>query len=264
MYFDLLNTTCTIYRLQGFTDYDFSVSDEGEVNEAWGIAAENVVCRVDRAYSPSRRRGDGVVETGQKLLFVNSDVDIRDADRITVDNIYYVVEDSSIINGMRDAHHIECRINLIDWNPPEDETEWIPPDSGDTAYIDAGRGIDLSSGAEDHTVVNSEFDIKEYDFTFETVSPITLAVVVDKERIKRVVMKIDTAFDDAATTLSVGHTGNVNGVMASTSNIPTFAGEYEVTPNIKYGGTDTIKFYINAGTSTQGAGTVFLETERND
>ncbi len=115
MYSDLLNTTCMIYRLAGLTDYDFSVSDEGEISENWELKYTDVKCRLDRRMSISRRRMDGVVETGSNMLFIESDVDLIEGDRIYANGKFYNVSDVIPVDGMRDLHHKEVVIQIIDW-----------------------------------------------------------------------------------------------------------------------------------------------------
>jgi hypothetical protein len=74
---------------------------------------------------------------------------------------------------------------------------------------------------------------------------------------------IETLFDDPNVTLSVGHTGNVGGLMAVGDNTPQIVGIHEVEPNFLYGGNDSITFYANIGSSTQGSGVVILEFANN-
>lgn len=103
----------------------------------------------------------------------------------------------------------------------------------------------------------------EFDFTYETVSPTTLINVLENVRVRKVILDIETAFNDADSSISVGHTGNVNGLLATTDNVPQTIGLYEVDSNFLYGGADIIKLYITKGSSTQGNGTVFLEIVNN-
>jgi hypothetical protein len=46
--------------------------------------------------------------------------------------------------------------------------------------------------------------------------------------------------------------------MDTTENTTLEAGDYETTRWIEYAGADTIKLYITPGTSSQGAGYVYL------
>ncbi len=114
-YLDLLNKTCTIYRLSGISGYDFSASDEGNVTESWSEIASSVRCRIDRAYIRASRQSGGFVKTGSRSIYLPVGTDLRIGDRILVDGVYYSVSDSDIISGMRDDHHIESTIDIIDW-----------------------------------------------------------------------------------------------------------------------------------------------------
>ena len=114
-YLDLLNTTCTIYRLSGISGYDFSASDEGNVDESWDTVTSGVRCRVDIPHFMARRQSAGFIKTGTRMLFLPVNTDLRLGDRVLVDGISYSVVDSSSIVGMRDNHHVEATIEIIDW-----------------------------------------------------------------------------------------------------------------------------------------------------
>lgn len=130
--------------------------------------------------------------------------------------------------------------------------------NGSLYYIDE-NGIETNI----MTDASITYAVHEFNFTFETVSPYTLISVVEFQRIMRVGIIVVVPFDDPATTLSIGHTGNANGLMSVNDNDPTFAAYYEVEANFKYGGPDVIKLYVNPGNSIQGSGTLFLEVNRD-
>lgn len=143
-------------------------------------------------------------------------------------------------------------------------------DFDDSEYIDLkSQRIILDDNAGKQLVIDvdfatsggyvPQFDIKEYSFSHSTSSPYLLTTVDVGQRVKKVILKIEEAFE-LGTTISVGHTGNPNGLMATTDNIPTIIQSWEVAPEIKYDGSDQIKLYIT-GTSSTGSGYVFLEIE---
>ncbi|MFW9928141.1 MAG: hypothetical protein ACFFD1_01990 [Candidatus Thorarchaeota archaeon] len=114
-YLDLLNRTCTIYRLSGIDDYDYSTSDEGEVTESWNSVSSDVRCRIDKPGFRGSRQQSGFIKAGSRRIFLPVETDLRLGDRLLVDGIYYSVSDSEVIDGMRDDHHIEGSIEIIDW-----------------------------------------------------------------------------------------------------------------------------------------------------
>lgn len=158
--------------------------------------------------------------------------------------------------------------NYVLWKGSSDSLE--ARDYDDTGYIDlksqriildnnSGKTLTIDVDFASSGGYVPEFDIKEYAIAFDTVSPKLLTTVDEGKRVKKVAILIEQVFDGTAT-LSVGHTGNANGLMSVTDNDPTTTGYYEVLPNFKYGGADQIKFYLG-GTSATGSGYVFLEIE---
>jgi hypothetical protein len=111
---ELFNSTCSIYRLTGYENYNTSTSVEGEVTESWVLVASLVPCRIDRARTPTERRDDGMVETGTTLAFFKVTQNIKDGDRISVNSKRYHVVDAYPVAGFDEDHHIEAEIKLID------------------------------------------------------------------------------------------------------------------------------------------------------
>ena len=143
----------------------------------------------------------------------------------------------------------------------------LPPTGYIWTYVRGGlwRSLD-ANGVEtllSEAAGEESFYIEEFAFTYQTASSTTLATVAEGIRIKKVTILIDVAFNSANTLLSVGHTGNANGLMAGTDNDPQTTGQYEVEPNFLYSGADTVTFHLTIGTATQGSGTVFLEYKQN-
>jgi hypothetical protein len=114
-FIDLLNTTCTIYRLSGISGYDFSASTDGSVTESWEEVEADVRCRIDRSYERANRKSEGFVKAGSRSIYLPVGTDLRMGDRILANGVYYSVSDSDAISGMRDYHHIEGAIEIIDW-----------------------------------------------------------------------------------------------------------------------------------------------------
>lgn len=136
--------------------------------------------------------------------------------------------------------------------------------SGVASLIEVLRGLDKSEDGSGNIILRSEFDAKELYFGFASASPVTIAGVIARERIRRVAVLITVPFDDPSSTLSVGHTGDPEALLARDDITPTELGLYEASPMIVYGGTDTIKLYINRAGSSQGAGYVLIDSDRND
>lgn len=134
---------------------------------------------------------------------------------------------------------------------------------GDSSLIDVMRGLDKNTEGG-NVVIESEFDIKEVAFAYSTPSPVTLTIVNAGERVKRLAMQINTPFDSASSVLTIGHAGSVSALMTSEQNDAQTAGSYEVSPNFKYYGADTVKLYITRAGASAGSGIVYIETERND
>jgi hypothetical protein len=103
----------------------------------------------------------------------------------------------------------------------------------------------------------------ELTFNYQSEFPVLLVNVEAGIRVRKVILVVDTAFDDPSSLLSVGHTGNNGGLMSTGDNYPSIEGTYEVEPNFLYGGSDHITFYATVGSSTQGSGTVLLEFVNN-
>lgn len=263
LYAGMLNNTCTIFRLS--SSFDVDSSEFGEIAESWGIVSSSVLCRLDVGSVPIRQIRGGLSEEGMRMLFVEEATDLRKNDRVLVDSEYYQVKDVKNIPGYSTYHHKEAPVELIDWEALGDPTIWEQEDigTGTTVNVEAGRGMDVTTVSA-VTTVKSEFDIKEFAFTYETASISNIASVVADERVKRITVQITTTFDDASTTITVGDGGDNDRLMAADENMPGTVGIYEVAPNYLYASASVIRLYINAGTSSQGQGILYVETELND
>lgn len=230
---DLFNTTCRIYRLINYTSYDFSTSNEGEVDEAWGIVHRSIPCRVDRARTPTNRRSDGMVEIGDRVLFCGPEIDIRDGDRTKVDEMFYTVVDVMPIYGFSDLHHYEVNIRLIDWVAPEIVTDW-----------------------EDETDERE----RNFEFDYESAFPLFLFTPDVGEKITRIRLEFTEAFDDVNTVISIGDNLDQELLMSEEGNRPYEESIFESFPDHISDGTELIQIFATIGTSTMGSGTIFVES----
>lgn len=133
----------------------------------------------------------------------------------------------------------------LDANPYLDGTNYV------AGIDDVGDGGGATSG----------FTVIRLAFAYNSSSPLTLAAVATGETVMKVILDLTTAFDQAST-LSVGHTGSQTALMNTDQNDSRTAGFYEVVANQQYGGSDTVKLYVNAGLSTQGAGVCWLISKK--
>jgi hypothetical protein len=121
---ELLNRPCNIYRLLNWDNFDFSTTDEGEVDESesWTLV-ESAVCRVEEIDTSADRRSDGQVETGTNILYFELGVDVNVTDRVEVSHptiaelpvqLFHVMKISEI-EGFDEFHHLEAEVIHIDW-----------------------------------------------------------------------------------------------------------------------------------------------------
>lgn len=239
MFYGIEPFYCTIYRLQGYTDYDFSTSDEGEVEELWGIVSFGTQCSYDYRAIYVRRRTDGMVDTGRRNFYVEGNVDIRNGDRVAVNNSFYTVVDAEPIYDLRrNIHHYECIISLVDWNVPDIITQWV----------------DLN---------NSNLpDIKEVAFDFETTSPFYLYSLDSGDTVGKVAILIEEVFNDSDSTLSIGIDSDHEIIMSEDDNILTSIKYYEIISSYEASESEGIYLYIDPKDSTSGSGRIFIEIIR--
>jgi len=114
MYRDLLNKTCTIYRMNAVDGYDFSLSEEGEVKETKIPVTTLAKCRLEPANTPRDRYAGGLTEAGMQMLFVEAGEDIREHDRVEVDGKFYRVQSVREVYGFHGLHHMEVVLTMID------------------------------------------------------------------------------------------------------------------------------------------------------
>ena len=95
-------------------------------------------------------------------------------------------------------------------------------------------------------------------FAFDTSSPLLLVAVEAGRYIEEVIVVVDTVFDGAAPTVSVGDSGD-NSRLVSTVPVNLKAlGATPVAVYFKYVGATTINLYITPSTASQGEGHVIV------
>lgn len=106
-------------------------------------------------------------------------------------------------------------------------------------------------------------EIHTFAFSYTTPSPAIAFTIPASGRILSVGVQITTAFDDAATTISVGDGGNTSRLMNSSQNIPTEIGESESHIGYQYVASTPILLTLSPGASTQGSGVVYIVYNTN-
>jgi hypothetical protein len=96
-------------------------------------------------------------------------------------------------------------------------------------------------------------------FNFGDLSPKKLFSVPANAYIVTTQIKIDIAFDDPLSTLTIGDSITADKYMKTTENDPLNPGEYETNPSEKVLVNKDIYLTITPGTSTQGSGVAVLE-----
>jgi hypothetical protein len=92
---------------------------------------------------------------------------------------------------------------------------------------------------------------------FGSSSPVTAFTLPANAVVDRVVVKVDTAFNGTAPTISVGVSGTTSKYMPATANDLTATGEYEYHPNLTAdGSTNDIIVTYSADSSSAGAARV--------
>ncbi len=98
------------------------------------------------------------------------------------------------------------------------------------------------------------------NFTYNTVSPLTIINLLAGDEIDTVKLVITTAFDDASATLSVGTVASptliFNAVKANKAQ------QYSSFEHHTIGLAEILRLTINSGTSTQGAGYIIYRVRR--
>ena len=98
-------------------------------------------------------------------------------------------------------------------------------------------------------------------FSYGDVTTQTIYSATSGQRIIRVELGFDVAFD-VASTLSIGDAGNTQRLMATGQNNPLLVDTFNSHPFYKYASNTNILLTLNAGVgATQGSGTVIIYYE---
>jgi hypothetical protein len=238
---DLFNTAVDIYRLQGFTGYDFSGSSEGEVTEDWGIIALGVPARLEPEDTPFRRAADGIADTGTHDFYVGPNVDIQNGDRAyravgEAGPDFFEVTAVVYRRDFKDQlHHREIKCTHIDWVAPLVATEYIP-------------GV----GGSPNTLTRiTRFN---YNDTFPKLS----TTVLGDSWIEKISVQIVDPFDDPNSTFSMGYGGSQNNLISIGTVDMGIMGDTEAIENVYFLNSDSATMYVDPGSSTQGSGIIFV------
>lgn len=102
-------------------------------------------------------------------------------------------------------------------------------------------------------------EIMVASFNYNDSSPKSLFSLPAGTKILTCQIIIQSDFNDAAATLSVGDSGDDDRYMQVQENVPSASGEYEANRYYLLPGVTTIELKITPGTSTQGSGQVVIE-----
>jgi hypothetical protein len=238
---DCLNARSNIYRLQDGTNYDFSQSEEGEVNEVWAIVSLNTKCRVDVDHVSVKRRSDGPVDLGTRKIFFDGRTDVRNGDRIYRNGEhgaeqYEVVDATPIDDFDKRIHHWEVTAKFTDWSPPAYMVLWV----GEVAF--------------------SNVLIKEKIFGYRDTYPLSIVHLASGSRIMNVSVQIKIPFNDPAAFVTVGY-GDIQDNLISSDMVDLGSVEvHEEVENILMDAYTAVKIYADVGESTEGSGIVFVES----
>ena len=104
----------------------------------------------------------------------------------------------------------------------------------------------------------SDDGASQLTFNYGDASPKNLIIVAAGTVITSVSILILNGFNDPASTLSIGDSGDPQRLMSTTDNAPNVAGTYTVEPAYKYIGSTQLILTINPGTSTVGNGLILI------
>lgn len=102
----------------------------------------------------------------------------------------------------------------------------------------------------------------EVPFSYGDATPAQLFTTSAGKLIERITIFIETAFDGASPSLTIGDEDNPALLMGSFENDPTEEAAYQVTPNLYYETDTQILLFISPGLgASQGSGLVVVETQ---
>lgn len=100
--------------------------------------------------------------------------------------------------------------------------------------------------------------IAKQSFAFNSNQTINVVILPTDSTVLSVTLLINTPFNDAATTITVGDAAQPDRLFVAEDNLPTVSGSYTVYPNYSYGIATQLTLTIT-GTSTAGSGIVTLQ-----
>lgn len=101
------------------------------------------------------------------------------------------------------------------------------------------------------------------DFSYSSVSPLTIKASAANEFINKIRVCIDTAFNGSpATLLTMGSPGNIDILMLSSDVNTASTGIYEIWVEYLYAGVQDINLYITLNGATQGSGRIILVSSK--
>ena len=130
---------------------------------------------------------------------------------------------------------------------------------GAKLIVESGGEIEVQAGGTLSFADGEVAATYEKSFAYGDTSPLRIGSIPAGKRVLRCHVKVETTFDGAAPTLSVGDAGSVGRLQATTDNAPGTADVYSSTPMHRYAAATNVNVYITPDASTQGAGVVILE-----
>lgn len=124
------------------------------------------------------------------------------------------------------------------------------------------QGLVGGGGGGGYTPDQKVDEIKTYPFSFSDSSPINAIQLEAGVKVLSVAVKITTPFNDTASEIMVGYTGNLNAYMGIEQNVASETGEYETNPYRTTPSSEYVILSIDKKTSTQGAGVLIVEIDK--
>jgi hypothetical protein len=105
-------------------------------------------------------------------------------------------------------------------------------------------------------------DVLSASFSFSDISPLDFGEMSVGDVIYGAQVLIETAFDDAAASLSLGLVSAPGSILPSNTIDPPVVGTYGCDEVFSCGSGDAVRLQILPGTSTQGSGRVIIAVRR--
>jgi len=151
-------------------------------------------------------------------------------------------------------------LHLIAAGERRDITGVIPVDADIEGWANEQNSNLLA--LETAIVPNAHSEKIRLDFDFTTVSPISFGSLSVGDVVTKIAVKVTTEFDDNSSTVEIGDSVNPSSYLTPLDSAIHMSGTY-----IKEGyedvlASENLKFTLNSGASTQGAGFVILDLFR--